>query len=153
MPSPCIAVEIVLSAAQADADRLGKWLKGTYGLKASSSPAIVIAEPARQHYYSLDSTGSPLSLSSAPALFKTLETHTAGTLKGGQHSVGKMERAAQAIGQRTEWIVLIIGAHPLWSIVVFVVGTLGCFVLLLRFVDAPSTVSGQMGSGPYEKKD
>jgi len=112
-----------------DATRWASWLKSMYGIKASSLPAVVVADHQRLVYYDKDVNGNKIQLTS-----ESLLSAVTGVLSGKisyRHSENFVERFARYLNEALTSLEEIVLAHP-YRTGSFMLGLLVAFIFAIR---------------------
>ncbi|KIJ19745.1 hypothetical protein PAXINDRAFT_165999 [Paxillus involutus ATCC 200175] len=112
-----------------DADQWGKWMKSTYGIKAGTEPAVIVADHSRLIYYDRDGAGQPIKLTSV-SVASALEAILGGTAKV-KHSQNILERAVQLFNSGLVGLEKSIVAHP-YMTVLAIAGLMAVVLMAIR---------------------
>ncbi|GJJ07807.1 hypothetical protein Clacol_002012 [Clathrus columnatus] len=116
-----------------DRQKWDSWLKSTYGIKASSSPAVVLADHSQLVYYDDSPNGVSINLT-YESISATIEAVHNGSLKA-KHSENVIERFVRYLNNKARDLGTAVSEHPFRT--VFFIGLIivGIFYVIKRLVD------------------
>ncbi|KAH7903252.1 hypothetical protein BJ138DRAFT_180025 [Hygrophoropsis aurantiaca] len=97
-----------------DGDQWGKWMKSMYGIKATSEPAVIIADHSRLVYYNKDASGQPIELTSL-SILSALEGALDGSIRP-KSSENFLEKLIRFFGARLASVEQFVVQHPYYTV-------------------------------------